>query len=80
MHSPSADKPLLTFDALLEAWEQFPLEQQESLAEILKHRLVEKRREEIAQNARDARTQFNADQFPVGSVENLVKDLQREDS
>ena len=34
MHSPSADKPTLTFDELLEAWEQFPLAQQESLAEM----------------------------------------------
>ena len=79
--------PIITFarsgheDLLRQVFtQQFPVEQQESLAEILKHRLVEKRREKIAQNARDARKQFDADQLPVGSVEDLVKDLLREDS
>ena len=66
-----------TFDALLEEIETLPLERQETLAEILRHRLAEKRRKEIARNAREARELFENEkgQLPCGSVDELMRDL-----
>ena len=64
-----------TFDALLEEIEALPVERQETLAEILRHRLAEKRRKEIARNAREARELFEKGQLPCGSVDELTRDL-----
>ena len=64
-----------TFDALLEEIEALPVERQETLAEILRHRLAEKRRKEIARNAREARELFEKGQLPCGSVDELMRDL-----
>ena len=69
----------LTFDELAEALEQLPTEQQASLSEILRRRLADKRRKEIARNARTARKQFFAGKLPVGTVEEMVADLLREE-
>lgn len=70
----------LTFDELLEALEQFPVEQQESLVEILQHRLADKRRAEIIRNAKIARKQFGEGDLPAGTIEDLMADLLREDA
>ena len=64
-----------TFDALLEEIEALPVERQETLAEILRHRLAEKRRKEIARNAREARELYEKGQLPCGSVDELMRDL-----
>jgi len=64
-----------TFEALLEEIEALPVERQETLAEILRHRLAEKRRKEIARNAREARELFEKGQLPCGSVDELMRDL-----
>jgi len=70
----------LTFHEVLEALEQFSVEQQESLAEILRHRLSDKRREEIARNAQITHKQFEAGKLPVGTVEDMVADLLRDET
>ena len=70
---------LLTFGELLEALDQLPMEQQESISEIMRNRLRDKRRAEIAENARDAHCLLRAGKLPVGTVEEMVADVLRGD-
>lgn len=66
----------LTFDALLDTIEQLPVEQQETLVEVIQKRLIELRRQQIAQNAAEARQLFADGQLPTGSVDDLMADAE----
>ncbi len=68
----------ITFDTLLEEIDALPVERQEMLVDIINKRLAEKRRHEIACNAREARTLFDKGELPSGSVDDLMKDLEDE--
>jgi hypothetical protein len=46
------------FDAVLDAVEKLSLDEQEALLDILRHRIVEHRRTELAQNVQDAQQEF----------------------
>ena len=67
----------MTFDSLLEEIETLPSERQETLVEVLQYRLRERRRQEIARHAREARELFYAGRLPRGSVDDLVRDLSK---
>ena len=69
----------LTFDELLEAFEALPVERQESISGIIRNRLRDKRRAEIAENASDAHHLLRAGKLPVGTVEEMVADVLRGD-
>ena len=69
----------MTFDNLLEEIETLPSERQETLVEILQHRLHEQRRQEIARHAKEARELFYAGRLPRGTVDDLVRDLSKDD-
>jgi hypothetical protein len=47
-----------SFAQVLDAADQLPLDDQESLAEILHRRVVERRREELAREVQQARREF----------------------
>ena len=66
----------MTFDSLLEEIETLPSERQETLVEILHHRLQERRRQEIARHAKEAREVFYAGRWPRGTVDDLVREAQ----
>lgn len=59
----------------LETIEKLPMEQQETLVEIVKRRLVERRRDEIAQNAKVTLKAVTEKKAKFGNVEELEKDL-----
>lgn len=65
----------LTFDALLDTIERLPIEQQETLLDVLHNRLIELRREQIAKNAAEARELYLAHKLPSGTVDDLIADL-----
>jgi hypothetical protein len=69
----------LVFNEVLEAVEALPPERQQTLVEIMRLRLGERRREEIRRNAELAREQFVAGQLPRGTVEDLLRDLLTEE-
>ena len=69
----------MTFDALLEEIDELPLEKQETLMEIVRRRLAERRRKEIANNAREARIMFEKGELPRGSVDDLMRDMEEEE-
>jgi ribosomal protein S4 len=65
----------LTFDELLDTIDRLPLEQQETLLNVLQKRLIELRRQEIAQNAKEARQLYFTGKLPTGNVDDLLADI-----
>ncbi|MCK4450672.1 MAG: hypothetical protein KAX26_08780 [Anaerolineae bacterium] len=63
------------FQQALDAIEQFPADDQESLIEIIQRRLVEQRRAEIARNARATVQAFREGRARCGTVDDLRRDL-----
>jgi len=63
------------FQKALEAVECLPMDVREEVIEILKRRLAEDRREEIAANAREAIEAVREKRAKQGTIEDLKKDL-----
>ena len=65
----------MSFDNILDVVSELPDEQQESLIDIVKHRLIEKRREEIALNAKIALEDYHKGNLKSESAEEIIKRL-----
>ncbi|NQT55041.1 MAG: hypothetical protein HQ551_02295 [Desulfobacteraceae bacterium] len=63
------------FQKALDAVESLPFDAREEIVEIIKMRLAEDRREEIAVNAREAVKAVREKRAKYGTVEELKKDL-----
>jgi uncharacterized protein (UPF0248 family) len=63
------------FNNVLNKVGKLPLQQQETLVEIVRHRVIEERRKEIAENAVAAISTFRAGKAQSGSVIDLRKAL-----
>jgi len=63
------------FQEALEAVESLPLDDREEVIEILRRRLAEERRDEIAANAREAIAAVRDKRSKYGSLEDLKQDL-----
>ena len=59
----------------LDAVEALPLEEQQTLVELIQHRLAEQRRDEIARSALDTLQAVREGRARYGSVEDLERDL-----
>ena len=64
-----------TFQGALETVESLPPEQQEDLLDVLRRRLIDSRREAMAQIIKDARTDYAGGNVKRGTVADLLKDL-----
>lgn len=60
---------------VLDAMETLPPEDQEAVVEVIRHRLAERRRAEIARNAAATLQAVREGRARYGSVENLKRDL-----
>ncbi len=65
----------VTFQKALEIIESFPEEQRESLIQIVKHRLIEERRDRLARSIQEAREEFSRGEFKRGTVDDLLREL-----
>jgi len=65
----------VTFQEVLEIIETLPEEQRESIIEIVRHRLIEERRERLAQTIREAREEYNRGEVNQGTVDDLMHEL-----
>ena len=65
----------VTFQDALDVVETLPEDQQEDLVEIIKHRLIEHRRQVIADNIATAKEEYARGEVKKGSVDDLLKDL-----
>ncbi len=65
----------ITFQDALEIIEALPENQQEDIVDIIKKRLVERRRETLAYSIKKAREEYIRGEVKRGSVEDLLRDL-----
>ena len=63
------------FQKALDAIESLPFDEQEEVLDIIRMRLAEDRREEIAANAREAVKAVKEKRAKYGTIEDLRKDL-----
>ncbi len=65
----------VTFQEAIDVIESLPEYQQESLIDILQRRLIEHRRELLAENIREAREEFARGEVKEGTVDDLRKQM-----
>lgn len=64
-----------TYGEILEAADKLPLEDQESLVEVLQHRLIERRRAEIVKAVEESRRDFEAGKCRTGTAADLMREI-----
>ncbi len=62
----------ITFQRALEIIESLPEDQRESLIEIVKHRLIEERRDRLSRSIKEAREDYRQGKVKRGSVDDFV--------
>jgi len=67
----------IAFHEVLEMVEMLPEDEQETLLDIIQHRLREHRRERIVQNVRKARKEYAKGEIRQGTVAELMKELDK---
>ncbi len=65
----------VTFDQAIDTINQLPFEQQEMLIDIFRKRLIETRRQKIAQDAQESLNAFRQGQFTTQSADEAVQEL-----
>ena len=70
-----ADRQTAIFQKALDIVELLPEYQQEDIVEIIRHRLIEHRRELLAKNIKAARKEYAEGEVKKGTVSNLMKEL-----
>ncbi|MEI6262132.1 MAG: hypothetical protein WCR46_19790 [Deltaproteobacteria bacterium] len=66
-----------TFDEALDIIESLPEDQKESIIEIVKHRLIEDRRDLLVQNIKEAREEYSRGEARRGTVDDLIREIAR---
>ncbi|WP_292710639.1 MULTISPECIES: hypothetical protein [unclassified Nostoc] len=69
-------KQLSNLDRVLDAAMELTLEQQEMLVQILKNRIIESRRDEIASDAAASIAEFQAGKLKVQTAAEAIQELQ----
>jgi hypothetical protein len=67
-----------SFDAVIESVEALSVEEQEALLDLVRRRLVERRRAEIAANIARAQEEYKTGKMLRGTVDELMAELTRE--
>ena len=65
----------VTFHEVLDMVESLPEYQQEDLIDIIRRRLIEQRREKLADTIREAREEYTRGDVKKGTVDDLMKEL-----
>lgn len=68
---------ITSFDAVLESVEKLSVEDQEVLIDLVRRRLVERRRAEIATNIVKSQEEYQAGQVVRGNVDDLMAELNK---
>ena len=66
---------VLAFGEVLEAADELPLEEQETLIEVIRRRVIERRREELAREIQDAQKEFQAGQCRPTTPDELMTEI-----
>lgn len=65
-----------TFDQVLDAIEHLPDEQQAELVDVVRRRLAERGRQQIASDTREARAELKAGKVRATSVDDLMREIE----
>jgi hypothetical protein len=65
----------MSFNEILEAADQLSLDEQATLLEVLRHRIIERRRVALARDIQQARREFEAGQCLPMSPADLLKNI-----
>jgi len=65
----------ISFQKALEVLESLPEEQRESLIDIIRKRLIEERRDRLAQNIKKAKQEYKQGQVKRGTVDDLMHEF-----
>jgi len=68
-------KPNVSFQQAIEMVESLPPDQQEDLVDIIQRRIIEKKRDSLAKNVREARAEYKKGKVKKGTVKDLLKDI-----
>jgi len=66
---------VLAFGEVLEAADELSLEEQETLIEVIRRRVIERRREELAREIQDAQKEFRAGQCRPTTPDELMTEI-----
>ncbi len=67
----------ITFNDALEVVESLPEDQRESLLEIVRHRLIEERRDKLALSIKKAKREYQKGEIRRGTVDDLMREVSR---
>lgn len=67
----------ITFQEALDIVESLPEYQQEDIINIIRHRLIEHKRELLAKNIKEAREEYARGDVKKGRVNDLMKELSK---
>ncbi|AVQ73746.1 MULTISPECIES: hypothetical protein [Microcystis] len=67
--------PTMQFSQILEMIDYLSFDEQDDLINIVKHRQIEKRREQIAQNISQARQDYQNGNVFRGDVDSIIAEL-----
>lgn len=68
-------KQKVTFQKALDVIGSLPEYQQEEVINIVRHRLIEQRREMLAESVKDAKEDYARGEVRKGTVDDLMKEL-----
>jgi len=66
---------IVTLQGALEIIESLPEYQQEDIIDIIRHKLIDHRRELLAKNIQEAREEYVRGEVKKGSVDDLMRDI-----
>ena len=66
---------MVTLAAAIEIVEQLPIDQQDELVQIIRSRQIERRRDEIAENGREALAAYRAGELKSYTAEEAIVEL-----
>ena len=65
----------ITFGDVLEAAEKLSLDEQETLIDILRRRAIERRRERLSKDIKEAEKEFREGKSKPASVDEIMKEI-----
>ena len=75
-----AGQQVTTFQEVIDVVESLPEYQQENLIDIIRHRLIERKRDLLAENIQTAREEYARGEIKKGTVDDLMRELQDENT
>jgi hypothetical protein len=67
-----------SFDQMLDNVSRLPIDEQLMLAEIIKKRIIEQRRKELAKSVKESMVEYKSGKAKTGTLDELIKDIEND--